>query len=190
MQVRRKTVPLTPEDVVFFDRFFAANKSLMAHFAARVCFDASKHEDLVQDVAERLMRQIPTLRAIEDEPGKVAYYIYAATQSAFIDKYRVNSTESETMSHEDLGPLPDPMSLMHRAPLADAYWDVQQLRQKLAERDWQLLEGKYIIGYTDEELAQLCGIKHANIRMALSRAKKRAQRILFNAEKGGTKHDT
>ena len=56
-------------------------------------------------------------------------------------------------------------------------------------REWILLEGKYILGYTHEELGALIGVAPNSVRMILCRAKEKARSILSNGRRRGGKHD-
>lgn len=49
---------------------------------------------------------------------------------------------------------------------------------QLDERSKHLLEGKYILGKSDEALAEELSIKPASVRMALTRARQNAYQIL------------
>lgn len=183
-------IMLTPEDKEFFQRFYEDHIGLIAYFARRYSLGESDCDDLIQDVVLRLLRRIPSLRNIQGNPGKIAYYIRSTVQSAFIDhfwedKNRINLS----CPNEILDTIIEERLAAQRMPFDNSYWDVQLLKQKLPERDWLLLEGKHIIGYTDEELAKLYGCSKDSIRMALSRARKRARYILFTSnEEGGAPH--
>lgn len=62
-------------------------------------------------------------------------------------------------------------------------WDVEILRGRLPEKDWRLLELKYIAGFSDSEIAAEIGCQTASIRMLLLRARQRARAILSNDER-------
>lgn len=53
----------------------------------------------------------------------------------------------------------------------------------LTEEEQTLLEGKYIIGYTDAELAGQLQCKVSSIRMKLTRARRRAISLLNEQER-------
>ena len=53
----------------------------------------------------------------------------------------------------------------------------------MPKRDWDILFGKYIMGYSDKELAVQRGCSQDSIRMALTRARRNARKLLD--EKGG-----
>lgn len=52
------------------------------------------------------------------------------------------------------------------------------LKQELPYRDWLVLEGKYMLGYSHEELGELLGVSTDSVRMILYRARERARIIL------------
>ena len=54
---------------------------------------------------------------------------------------------------------------------------------RLTEEEQLLLEGKYILGYEDGELAGMLGCKKDSVRMKLTRARRRALRLML--EEGG-----
>ena len=67
--------------------------------------------------------------------------------------------------------------------------EVYQLKQTLSERDWLVLEGKYILGYSQDELSELIGVSSDSIRMILHRARKNARDILLtDTAEGGAKN--
>ena len=62
---------------------------------------------------------------------------------------------------------------------------VDTLRADLRDRDWAVLEGKYILGYSDQELSSIFGISANSMRSLLSRARRRARKILSITHKEG-----
>lgn len=182
---------LNPEDQAFFDKFYKDHIGLLLYFANQITGSPANCDDLVQDVVERLMKQVPSLRNIIDEPGKLAYYIKSATQSAFIDKYRsTRSFNCDSYPPELLDAIIEDRLPAQQMPIHDSYWDVQLLKQNLPEKEWRLLEGKYMIGYSNGELGKMYGCSEDSVRMALHRVKKKSRAILFDgAQKGGDSNE-
>lgn len=168
------------DEMEFFNDFYKRNIRLIFYFANRYSLSEEDREDLVQDVVLRLMMYIPALKMIDGNYGRTAHYIWSATQSVFIDRIRREQKTKPT-------PYPDAIFetliedrlMSQRDPHTDAYWDVSFLKQRLAKRDWILLEGKYVIGYTDIELAEMLNCTKDSVRMILSRARKKARQILL-----------
>ena len=59
---------------------------------------------------------------------------------------------------------------------------LMQIWGSLPEEDQLLLEGKYILGYKDAELADMLGCKKNSIRMKLTRARRRAFQLMTEEE--------
>ena len=66
---------------------------------------------------------------------------------------------------------------------------LRERQQKLAatwlnipEDDRMLLEGKYLLGLSDGELAELAGCKSNSVRMKLTRARRNALKIMLDKE--------
>lgn len=55
---------------------------------------------------------------------------------------------------------------------------VAKLKSELPRKDWILLEGKYLMGLSQEELGNLIGISSDSVRMTLHRAKLKAKQLL------------
>lgn len=189
MYIKSENKTLNPEDQAFFEQFYRDYIGLLYYFANQITGSSANCDDFVQDVTERLMKQIPSLRNIKDEPGKLAYYLRAATQSAFIDRCRLNRNVAYSSYPPDvLDRMIEDRLAAQRMVFTDSYWDIQLLKQKLSEKEWRLIEGKYIIGYSDEELGKMYGCSKDSVRMALSRVKKKSRSIIFesNAERGAS----
>ena len=59
---------------------------------------------------------------------------------------------------------------------------LMQIWGSLPEEDQLLLEGKYILGYKDTELADMLGCTKDSIRMKLTRARRRAFQLMTEEE--------
>ncbi|MHA7581461.1 RNA polymerase sigma factor [Paenibacillus vandeheii] len=66
--------------------------------------------------------------------------------------------------------------------LKEEYQHIEQTLGVLSDRDHQLLYNKYLLGLSDKENAAKLAIKEANVRSYLTRARRRAMRVL--ADKG------
>ena len=67
---------------------------------------------------------------------------------------------------------------------------VEQLKSQLSQREWFVLEGRYILGYSQEELGKLLGVNPNSVRMIICRARNKARDILYPANaRGGLEHE-
>ena len=120
-------------------------------------------EDILQATLVKLIDKIPELRQ-KERPQLVGYICAAARNTAlnFLraqDKIASFSFEEYMISKDEID------ELVRRWPQLD-------------DRSKMLLEGKYILGKSDEVLAEELSIKPASVRMALTRARQCAYQLL------------
>ena len=178
MRKRKEHQPLEAGEKQFFQRFYEENKNFMYYIASQHVPISADREDLVQDALERLMRNISTLEGIEHR--KAAKYIVLTIRTAYLDGERRRKKENviyldeETLAElmlEDLWPQdPDHTLSVNQS--------VALLRSGLTTREWCLLEGKYVMGFDQDELATLVGVAPDSVRMILHRAREKAKGIL------------
>lgn len=175
-------------DQRFFEQFYTEYRKLLYYFSSHFVASSDDREDLVHDTLVRLMDYVPSLRRLYPNSNKVANYIFQTMQSVYVDYLRKNQPEKEIVFSSDELELLGEINIMEPAILTgiSAKWDAMLLKEKLKDKEWLLLSGKYMIGYTDEELGQLCNCSTDSVRMALSRARKKAKTILNrNGRMGG-----
>lgn len=163
-------------DRAYFGKFYEQNRRFLLYAASRFTSDQNQMEDMVHDAAVRLMQCIPTLRTLSE--AKTAAYLYTTVKSVYIDQCRRMSSTEQPMSAEtleQLGASADPMDYA-------AKWDTQILRRELTQREWYLLEARYITGSGDEEIAATLGCAPGSVRGLVSRARRRAKAVLADRE--------
>lgn len=179
---------ITPSEYEFFYEFYEKYKKLIYHLVKKYEARSSDVDDLVQDVVLRLMNYIPNLMKIRDSSSRVANYIALTVKSVYVDRLRASQSENcVVLPIEILEAIYEDSPNRPASPgLTAAQWDVALLRENLSKRDWDVLLGKYILGYSDKELADQCGCSQDSIRMALTRARRNARKLLD--ERGGDKN--
>lgn len=180
------SAPGEPAGQADLEKIYHEYKRLMYAVAGKFTRDPEDQKDIVQTAMERLIR-------IFSAPGAggrslSAGYVVFTVRSVSIDLLRRQSREAERrVSVEDdrleelaagPGSLEDLLSLWDRR---DRLWE---LWPRLPAEDRVLLEGKYILDLSDEELARILDCKPASIRMKLTRARRRAAALL--SERSGT----
>ena len=185
MKTSREHTPISLDDRKFFQDFYESNIKFMYYTAKNYASAPSDQEDIVQDALMRLMRNIPKLRELS--PTAAAKYIVLTLRSAFLDNERrkhggspisLDDAALEALIRADL-------LIADSMPDLSARLEVEQLRRELPTRDWLVLEGKYVLGYSQEELAAQIGVSPDSIRMILCRAREKARKILRQEQKGG-----
>lgn len=176
----KSDIEISPSECAFFYEFYEKYKKLIYHLVMQYETKSSDIDDLLQDVVLRLMNYIPTLMKIGDSPSRAANYIALTVKSVYVDRFRAKRSENCVVL--PVGILEeiyeDSPSRSASRDLIAAQWDVELLRKKLPKRDWDILLGKYIMGYSDKELAVQCGCSQDSIRMALTRARRNARKLL------------
>ena len=146
-------------------------------------------EDIVQEATIRPLKNISVLREIDG--CKIQKYIVLTIKASFIDMERKRRYE-EPVNLDD-----ETLEALFKADIIDAEeipdvevkLEVEKIRSEMGFREWILLEGKYILGYTHEELGALIGVAPNSVRMILCRAKEKARSILSNGRRRGGKND-
>lgn len=164
----------------YMESLFLSYQRLMFAIAKEYLPNTEDCQDVVQDALVRLIRHLDTLKRIP-ETSRPAYIAYTVKNSAInhinhqkvVEKHRARISDDPTV----LDRYPQWNPELHSMLLED----LDRLRRiwpRLSERDRLLLEGRYIWGYHDEELARMLCTHPNNIRAYLSRAKKRALKLM------------
>lgn len=155
-------------------------RRLMYATAGKFTNDPEDQKDIVQTAMERLIKIFSAPR------GKVrcvtAGYIVFTVRSVSIDFLRKQAREAKhciSIEENQLaeiictdGSLED---LLLSSNSVEQLWDIWP---QLSPEERILLEGKYILGLSGEELATILKCKTENIWMKLTRARRRAAKLL------------
>ena len=190
MLVFISTYPCDENDREFIYKLYLDFERLMYATAKRYISDHLACEDIVQDSIEKLIKKINTLRSMER--CVLGGYIVSTIRNTAI-----NYLKRKGMEHEYYGgnvdfleveihlsgkPSPDEVII-----LTEQKERIQKIWEVLTEEERFLLEGKYILGMTDQELGLQIGCKPDSIRMKLTRARRAALKTMINQE--GAFHD-
>ena len=187
MSRNQASTPLSAAETEFFHSFYETYQGFIFYMANRYTESPADCEDVVQDSVIRLLSNVKVL--MELNHPKTVKYIALTVKSTFLDHQRKMQVSKEAdLDEEKLASLLEQTSLHAGAEHEQTKLEVYQLKQALSERDWLVLEGKYILGYSQDELSELIGVSSDSIRMILHRAKKNARGILL-AETGNGGED-
>lgn len=184
MRKRKDRHALPDADTLFFQKFYEDNKEFMYYIARKYAPNPSDCEEVMQEATLRLIHNIASLQNLNE--NKIAKYVSLTVKSAFLDcekrKHHDTLIYLENDAIEALLTERDPQNDLD-VMMADVL-SVEKLRKSLPPKDWTVLEGKYMLGYTQEELGNILGISPDSVRMALHRAREKARVILeIDAEK-------
>ena len=166
-------------DREFMTRVFTQYQWLMYNTVNQVVNDHWQTEDLVQATVEKLIDKLEKLKTM-DEQHMVNYIITACKHTAYNEmRYR---SRHPIFSIDEEWDTPDGIYTTHSMGLKlsrgeevqcmAAVWD------KLDPRSQYVLEARYILDKTDDEIADFLGIKPDSVRMALTRARKNAYDLI------------
>lgn len=170
----------TPDKSKVIEDIYCKYKRLMFATARKYTENISDQEDIVQTALERLLK-VSDKADVSSWRISASYIVYTV-RSVSIDFLRKKGRESvflisieddqlaETAREE--GTLDDLLLSIDRSEQLKAIWSEVPMEDRI------LLEGKYIFGLTDQELAIALGCSPKGIRMKLSRARRRAAKIL------------
>ena len=159
---------------------------LMFHTAQKYLADPIDQEEAVQEALRKLIEKEATLRGLS-RPA-LAVYIVTAVRHTAIDLLR----QQERDRHIPLEDLPqeaaqNPVSLDEALILQEEAGRLRAVWPRLDEESRLLLEGKYILGYDNQELGQLLGCQANSVRMKLTRARRQALRLMGEEGNGHDK---
>lgn len=140
-------------------------------------------EDIVQDSVVNLIKKVDTIRTMER--NVLASYITSTVRNTSIN--RIKAIEHERVhvlenSDDELESVPAEISLESIVQLSEDIKSLSLIWRKLSKEDQFLLEGKYILGYNNKELAKMFLCQPNSIRMKLTRARRNAFALLTEQE--------
>lgn len=173
-----------PSDQDFIDKLSRDYERLMFFTVKKYTSNLSDQEDIVQDALLQLMNKVSVIRPLP-------CYILAGYVVSTIRNTAINYLKRQGREQSRCGSLEDEPFVEGESPSLDELLILAEQREGLWERwndlpekDRVLLEGKYIFDCTDEELAVQLNCKASNIRMRLSRARRRVIKLLIEREDG------
>ena len=180
MRKKKPPIPLTRKNREFFREFYEKYKHFLLYIAGVYTDKRSEREDLVQEALLRLMKNGDTLRELTHE--QTVKYIELTVKAAYLDQEQRRCRENLLVLDQAALEAIQEQLLQEGTDMSQSMV-IENLRTGMSRRDWLALEGKYILGYTHEELGQLLGIDPDNMRSIVSRARKRARKLLEELDK-------
>lgn len=166
-------------DREFMDQIYQDYIRLMYYTAKQYVSDPRHCDDIIQDSLVRLIGKVSTLRSCNEKA--LASYISITVRNTAINHLRqqkreqaefVSAEPGDDISTDDAHVLDEHLMLVEQREQLSKLWPL------VDEDVRQLLEGKYILGYDDAQLASMIGCQPGSIRMKLTRARRKALKIL------------
>ena len=172
---------LQPDDQEFILCIYEQFKRIMFSTAKKYVADITVVEDLVQDAIVKLLSKISTLRRLSQ--GSLSAYIVITVRNISINYLKHQNivdhhcADSEfnydDTEYQPYTPSPEEILLINEKKN-----EFRKVFDLLPDKDQDVLRGKYILGLTDMELAELYGCKVNSIRMVLTRARRNALAVM------------
>jgi RNA polymerase sigma-70 factor (ECF subfamily) len=178
-------------DREFMTKIFENYHRLMYHEIFAILKDTWLTEDVLQSTIIKLIDKIDVLRTLPR--ARQVNYIISASKNSARNAAKQQKREA-AFSFDEIRDSDDEYSddpIEARIELIAHEFDLELLHQvwpKLDERSKYLLEGRYILNKETEEMASDLGIQPKSIRMALTRAKREAKKLMM-AEMARTTHN-
>lgn len=173
-------IPEEPTYQPSIEEIYIKYKKLMYATASKFTQNTEDQKDIVQMTLERLIKIFSNPEA--KKRCISAGYIVFTIRSVAIDFLRKQNREAKyciSMEDDQLAEIAAEAGSMDDLLLrSDSDKRLWNLWSKLPSQDRILLEGKYILDLADEELASILKCKTASIRMKLTRARRRAVKLL------------
>lgn len=160
---------------------------LMYFIVNKYCSDPFAQEDIVQDTLLKLIEKNTRLRELEEKA--LAAYISMSVRNTAYSYLRKRAKEremfislDEALSYPSLETAP----VEETITMLEIQGNLAQVWQELSAEDRFLLEGRYILQYTDRELSESLGCKPGSVRMKLTRVRRK---VLKGLKKWARKGD-
>jgi len=179
-----------PDDREFMLWLYEEFKYLMFSTAHKYASQPDVVEDIVQEGLLRLIPRVGLLRGMER--CTLASYIVTTIKNISInqlkayDRVKAHTTEYS----EDAANSCDTtmLSMDDLMILSEENAQLREIWPMLSDEQRFILEGKYILGYSDKEMAEQLRCKPSSIRMKLTRARRNALALLLQ-KKGVDRRD-
>lgn len=180
---------LSDEELV--ESIYREHCKLMFAVARKYTRNDSICEDIVQDCLVKLMQRPDELRDKDEQTA--ARYVAAMVKNAAVNRIehqRVVNSHTVPLRKEDDSRSMDrydetELTLDERVIALDDARLLYEALRHLSDSDRILLEGKYILDMTDEELALQLNCGTNSVRMKLTRARRRAKDKILALSAGG-----
>lgn len=164
----------------FITQVYQEFNRLMYFTAQKYTSDPYQCEDIVQESLIRLINKIDTLRKLNKTT--LASYITITVRNTSINYIsHQKKTSLRVLSLEDIGQeiiSDNEISLDEKLIDKEKVKEMRKVWAQLDDDTKKILEGKYILGYDNIQLAKLLKCRPNSIRMKLTRARRKAFELL------------
>lgn len=179
-------LPADLPDAAYLEKLVDRYAGLL-YWAVEKCADRKEdQEDIVQDTMEKLLHNVDKIRALDADA--LPSYLVEMVKRTGSNYHRADKDRRE--NEVELAEWADKYYSSMEDPMEEAVFRKEKIKilrtvlDELPEESGELLRRKYILGMSDEELAQQFNCKPASIRMKLTRARRLARKLFLQKEEG------
>lgn len=175
------TVVSDPDDQEFLIELYEEFHDLMFSVARRYNNNWMSCEDIVQESILRIMDKLDVLRKKKRcvQAGYIAMVVRNIAINTLKHEDVVKAHTAEIAEQE-----PTALTMDELLIARENVDDLMRALQQLPEAEQLLLEGKYMLGYSDTYLAEQIGCQPKSIRMKLTRARRHTLQLMQQTRKG------
>lgn len=170
-------------DKEFMVHLYTKYENLLFYTAQKYISERGSVEDVVQESLVKLHKKIRTIKPMPEIV--LASYIRSTVRNTAINILKsAGYEEDRQISTENIIDVMDEHALS-----LDTLMQISRYREllskiwpELSKEEQFLLEGKYILGYSDRELSTELCCQPSSVRMKLTRARRHALSILASRE--------
>ena len=170
-------------DKEFMVHLYTKYENLLFYTAQKYISERGSVEDVVQESLVKLHEKIRTIKPMPEIV--LASYIRSTVRNTAINILKSTGYEEDRqISTENIIDVMDEHALS-----LDTLMQISRYREllskiwpELSKEEQFLLEGKYILGYSDRELSTVLCCQPSSVRMKLTRARRHALSILASRE--------
>lgn len=169
-----------PEDHDIILEFYKKYKVLLYNEARKYLSSQEDIEDIVCESLVRIIEHMEKFRSM-GSPQRIQYAKVIIRNLSYVFLKRAAHFTMVPFENVDIN-LPDEDETCMPDTVVSRRFQVEQIRKVWAElptEDRMLLEQKYILDWSDRELAVTLGVQPQSVRMLLTRAKRRIMKQLI-----------
>lgn len=158
--------------IAFKEKYIPYHRK-MYHLAFKLLEDAYDAEDIVQEVYIKLWNKRDELNHVENPES----YCIVMLRNLCLDYIRTRNRH-RMQSTEDVI-LPDKVILPDDIDNIDEIKCIESIIEKLPEQQQTIIKLRHFEDYSNEEIEKIMGLTSVNVRVLLSRARKKIKELFI-----------
>ena len=178
-----------PDEQQFMISLYEEYHRLMFSTAKKYVSDHYATEDIVQESLINLLKNIKKVMTLER--CNLAAYVVCTDRNTSINHLKKERTKKKHIvfspvegSDAEISPAPSVEELLL---LKEELHILSSIMTQLSEEERILLDGRYLLGLSDEEVAEMIRCKPSSVRMKLTRVRRKVFAMMKQNE--GEKND-